>query len=132
MGVVSTDGTSEVKSMSEQTTIVECKRCGTSFILSPTYCDWLARRGVKVIQPMLCATCFSKVGPLPKQRGVIKWFNPHKHYGFIDAEEGEDVFFHQEQIVEGGKEAHEGQRARFHVRYAERGPQALNVEVLGE
>jgi CspA family cold shock protein len=118
--------------MSEQATVVVCKRCGTSFILSPNYRDWLARRGVKVIQPMLCATCFSKVGPLPKQRGVIKWFNPHKHYGFIDAEEGEDVFFHQEQIVEGGGEAHEGQRARFHVRYAEKGPQALNVEVLGK
>ena len=118
--------------MSEQMTVVECKRCGTSFILSPNYRDWLARRGVKVIQPMLCATCFSKVGPLPKQRGVIKWFNPHKRYGFISAEEGEDVFFHQEQIVEGEEVAHEGLRARFHVRYAEKGPQALNVEVLGE
>ena len=78
--------------MSEQMTVVECKRCGCGFILSPTYRDWLARRGVKVIQPMLCPTCFTKVGPLPKQRGVVKWFNPGKHHGFISVEEGEDVF----------------------------------------
>jgi CspA family cold shock protein len=81
---------------------------------------------------MLCATCFSKVGPLPKQRRVIKWFSPHKQYGFISAGGGEDVFFHQQQIVGDGEVAREGQRARFHVRYAEKGPQALNVEVLGD
>jgi CspA family cold shock protein len=132
MGVDSTGNMPEDRSVPEQMRVVECKRCGTSFILSPTYCDWPARRGVKAIQPMLCATCFSKVGPLPKQRGVIKWFNPHKQYGFISGEEGEDVFFHERQIVEGREAAHEGQRARFHVRYGEKGLQALNVEVLGE
>jgi len=119
--------------MSEQMSVVECKRCGSSFILSANYRDWLARRGVKVIQPMLCPTCFMKVGPLPKKRGVIKWFNPSKHYGFISVEEGEDVFFHQRQVVwNAEKRAHEGQTARFHMRYAEKGPEALNVELLGE
>jgi cold shock CspA family protein len=119
--------------MSEQMSVVECTRCGSSFILSENYCDWLARRGVKVIQPMLCPTCFMKVGPLPKQRGVVKWFNPGKHYGFIGVEEGEDVFFHQRQIIGSDeRETHEGQTARFHMRYAEKGPEALNVELLGE
>jgi CspA family cold shock protein len=118
--------------MSEKIKVVECERCGCGFILSPTYRDWLARRGVKVIRPMLCPTCFMKVGPLPKKRGVVKWFNPNKHYGFISVEEEEDVFFHQRQVVEGGEETHEGQTARFHMRYAEKGPEALNVELLGE
>jgi CspA family cold shock protein len=119
--------------MSDQMTVVVCERCGTSFILSANYRDWLARRGVKVIQPMLCMTCFMKIGPLPKQHGVIKWFNPDKNYGFISIEEGEDIFFHQQQIV-GDKdhETYEGQTARFHVRYAEKGPRALNIELLEE
>jgi CspA family cold shock protein len=113
--------------------VVVCERCGSSFILSANYRDWLARRGVKVIRPMLCPTCFMKVGPLPKQRGVVKWFNPSKHYGFISVEEGEDVYFHQRQVVESDdKETYEGQTAQFHMRYAEKGPQALNVELLGE
>jgi CspA family cold shock protein len=119
--------------MSEEMSVVECKRCGSSFILSGNYCDWLARRGVKVIQPMLCPTCFMKVGPLPKQRGVVKWFNPNKRYGFISIEKDEDVFFHQRQVVYNDEEGtHEGQIARFHMRYAEKGPEALNVELLAE
>jgi len=69
--------------MSDQVSVVVCERCGNSFILSANYRDWLARRGVKVIQPMLCMTCFMKVGPLPKQRGVVKWFNPNKHCDFL-------------------------------------------------
>ena len=118
--------------MLDQVSLVVCKRCGNSFILSSNYRDWLARRGVKVAQPMLCPTCFVKVGPLPKRHGVVKWYNPSKHYGFISIKEGEDVFFHQRQIVEGSEETLEGQTVRFHVRYAEKGPEALNVELTRE
>ena len=118
--------------MSDQKPLVVCERCGSSFILSSNHRDWLARRGVKVIQPMLCPTCFMKVGPLPKQHGVVKWFNPGKHYGFISVDEGEDVFFHQQQIVQSGEATLEGQTVRFHVRYAKKGPEALNVELAGE
>jgi CspA family cold shock protein len=84
------------------------------------------------VEPVLCPNCFLKKGPLPKERGKVKWFNPHKHYGFIVTEEGEEVFFHQRQMLEGtADETQEGQTARFHVRYAAKGPEALNVE-LGE
>jgi len=119
--------------MTEQMVVIECERCGCGFTLSPTYRDWLARRGVKVVRPLLCPTCFTKAGPLPKQHGVVKWFNPRKRYGFISVEEGEDVFFHQRQIVvcpEGEKR--EGLVARFHLHQAEKGPEALNVELVGE
>jgi CspA family cold shock protein len=119
--------------MSEQASIVECQRCGCRFSLTPTYRDWLARRGVKVVRPMLCPTCFMKVGPLPKQRGIVKWFNPHRRCGFIVAEEGEEVFFHQRQIVKGRvEETHEGRTVRFHMCHARKGPEALNVELIGE
>jgi len=80
---------------------------------------------------VLCTTCFLKGGPLPKRRGKVKWFSPHKHYGFITTGEGEEVFFHQHQLL-GGKEVREGQMARFHVRYSVKGPEALNVELVEE
>jgi CspA family cold shock protein len=118
--------------MPDQPRVIVCQRCGRGFVLTTTYRDWLARREVKVVVPVLCPTCFSKVGPLPKQRGQVKWFDPHRRYGFIIATEGVEVFFHQRQIVGGnGGDAHEGQVARFHVGYSEKGPEALNVE-LGE
>ena len=83
-----------------------------------------------MVEPVLCPTCFMKNGPLPKQRGKVKWFSSRKRYGFIVAGEGEEIFFHQHQILGDDKsEAHQGQVVRFHVRYSDKGPEALNVEL---
>jgi CspA family cold shock protein len=118
--------------MSDQLEVLVCQRCGRGFVLTSTYLDLLARRGVQVYQPVSCPTCFVRKGPLPKQRGKVKCFDPRKHYGFITTGEGEDIFFHQRQILgEGNGEAHEGQAARFHVGYSPKGPEALNVEMVG-
>jgi len=107
-----------------------CQRCGAGFVLTPSYLDLLARRGAHVIRPVLCPTCFLSKGPMPKRHGRVKWFNPRKNYGFLVTEEGEDVFVHQHQIVDGNLPLSEGQEVRFHVRYPVKGPEALNVEVL--
>ena len=119
--------------MSEQFEVIVCQKCGRGFTMRPTYRDWLDRRGVKIIRPVLCPTCFMKWGPLPKCKGTVKWFSARKKYGFIKGHDGEEIFFHQCQLVEGSaKRADEGVLVRFHVRYEERGPKALNVEFVGE
>lgn len=119
--------------MSGQLQTVTCQRCGTGFILTPTYDDLLSRCGVEEVMPVLCPTCFLNTGPLPKRGGEVKWFNPRKHYGFIVSDEGEEVFFHQQQVLEqDGRGPSAGQRVQFHVRYPVRGPEALNVELVGE
>jgi CspA family cold shock protein len=119
--------------MPDQLQVLVCQRCGRGFVLTSTYRDFLARRGAKVVKPVRCPTCFLKAGPVPKQRGKVKWFNPRRHYGFIITGEGEEVFFHQQQILGGnGDEAREGQTARFHMRYSAKGPEALNVELVEE
>jgi CspA family cold shock protein len=70
-------------------------------------------------------------GPLPKQRGRVKWFDTRKHYGFIDAEQGGDAFFHETQLLAEQKATpREGQVVRFHLRYSVKGPEALNVELV--
>jgi CspA family cold shock protein len=108
-----------------------CQRCGTGFVLTSSYTDLLARRGAKVIIPLLCPTCFLTQGPLPKQRGEIKWFSPRRHYGFIVSEEGEDVFFHEEQLLGNATRGPEqGQPVQFHLHYPIKGPEALNVELV--
>ncbi len=74
--------------MADRLRVIVCQRCGRGFVLTATYRDWLARRGAKMVEPVLCPTCFMKNGPLPKQRGKVKWFSSRKRYGFIVAGEG--------------------------------------------
>ena len=61
--------------------------------------------------------------------GIVKWFNAEKGYGFIQVEDGNDVFGHYSAIQEEGfKNLEEGQEVSFEVIEGERGPQAANVE----
>jgi len=64
-------------------------------------------------------------------QGSVKWFNPEKGYGFIEKEDGNDVFVHYSAIQEEGfKTLEEGQQVEFEVVEADRGPQATNVTKL--
>ena len=61
-------------------------------------------------------------------KGKVKWFNEKKGYGFIEQEEGGDVFVHFSAIQdEGFKTLSEGQPVEFDVVDGEKGPQASNV-----
>lgn len=65
-------------------------------------------------------------------QGRVKWFNPQKGYGFIEVEDGKDVFVHYSEIQEEGfKTLEEGQEVEFEVVEGNRGPQAANVVKLG-
>ncbi len=63
--------------------------------------------------------------------GTVKWFNSSKGYGFISQEEGDDVFVHYHQIqTEGFKTLEEGQKVEFTLGEGEKGPQAIEVQVI--
>ncbi|EES40784.1 cold-shock DNA-binding domain protein [Staphylococcus caprae M23864:W1] len=60
--------------------------------------------------------------------GTVKWFNAEKGFGFIEREDGGDVFVHFSAIVEDGyKSLEEGQSVEFDIVEGERGEQASNV-----
>lgn len=60
--------------------------------------------------------------------GKVKWFNEQKGYGFIQQDNGPDVFVHFTAIQgEGFKTLSEGQRVEFDIIDGEKGPQAANV-----
>jgi len=59
--------------------------------------------------------------------GTIKWYNARKGFGFIEVEDGKDVFLHQSQVPEGTF-LNEGDKVSFEVEESEKGPQATNVK----
>ncbi|MRR07702.1 MAG: cold-shock protein [Deltaproteobacteria bacterium] len=62
-------------------------------------------------------------------KGVVKWFNGNKGFGFIEQENGEDVFVHYSSIQgDGFKVLVDGQAVTFDVVKGTKGPQATNVE----
>jgi CspA family cold shock protein len=63
--------------------------------------------------------------------GTVKWFNDSKGFGFIEQDNGPDVFVHFSAIGgDGFKSLAEGQRVTFDVVDGQKGPQASNVEKL--
>lgn len=63
--------------------------------------------------------------------GKVKWFNSEKGFGFIEREDGDDVFVHFSAIQsEGFKTLEEGQEVEFEIVDGDRGPQAANVVSL--
>ena len=66
-----------------------------------------------------------------RERGVVKWFNVKKGFGFITWDQGEDVFVHFRSIRgDGHRSLSEGQRVKFTVVSGEKGPQAEDVSAV--
>ena len=62
------------------------------------------------------------------QKGRVKWFNAEKGFGFIEREDGYDVFVHYTAIaMDGFKTLEEGAEVEFEVVEGAKGPQAANV-----
>lgn len=66
-----------------------------------------------------------------RERGKVKWFNNSKGYGFIEREQGDDIFVHYSAIqTEGYRSLKEGQEIEFTVQNGAKGLQAEDVKPL--
>jgi CspA family cold shock protein len=68
-----------------------------------------------------------------REKGTVKWFNASKGFGFIQRDQGEDVFVHFKSIIgDGYRTLAEGQRVEFTVTQGQKGLQAESVTVIDE
>ena len=66
-----------------------------------------------------------------RETGTVKWFNNTKGFGFVQREQGEDVFVHYSSIRgDGFKSLDEGQKVEFTLGQGQKGPQATDVVVV--
>ncbi len=64
-------------------------------------------------------------------KGKVKWFDTKKGFGFIQSEDGSDIFVHYSSILdEGFKNLLEGQEVTFEISEGKKGPQASNVQIV--
>ena len=64
-------------------------------------------------------------------QGTVKWFSDQKGYGFIEQENGEDIFVHHSEIIGSGfKSLSEGDRVTFDIAEGKKGLTAQNVKKM--
>jgi len=62
-------------------------------------------------------------------KGTVKWYNARKGYGFIEGEDGKDVFVHRTSLP-SGIFLNEGDKVEFEIEESDRGPKAANIKKL--
>ena len=62
-----------------------------------------------------------------KMNGKVKWYNSRKGFGFIEGEDGKDIFVHRTSLPEGVF-LNEGDKVEYETEESERGPKAINIK----
>jgi CspA family cold shock protein len=66
---------------------------------------------------------------MARMKGKVKWFSAQKGYGFIEMDDGKDIFVHHSAIqMEGFRALEQGDQVEFEVTQGPKGPQAINVK----
>jgi len=64
-----------------------------------------------------------------KTKGKVKWYDEFKGFGFIESENGDDIFVHRTGLLTASKSLQAEQQVEFETQQGDKGPFAVNVEV---
>ncbi len=63
-------------------------------------------------------------------KGIVKWYNETKGYGFIETEDGKDIFVHNSGLESSVRELQADQKVEFEIKQGDRGLIAINVQTI--
>lgn len=112
----------------QQDEMLFCERCGISFLWTSEEQKQTAA-GRSGLAPTLCAGCRHLLPGPQRERGLIKWYNLRKNYGFILRRNAPDLYVHGSALLQRQRLG-PGDLVEFSVASTERGPAAQAVSVL--
>ena len=107
--------------------ILYCERCGISFLWSVG--EQKEAGDARAERPRHCPGCRHSMPPPGRERGLVKWWNARKKYGFIVRAGHPDIFAHRSQLQGVGR-LREGDLVEFGVEERKKGPVAVAIRVL--
>lgn len=121
--------------------ILYCERCGISFLWSgeeqqlashpaANEANNNGRQGT-LKTPTHCAGCRHLMPTEERERGLVKWYNPRKRFGFIVREDGSEIFAHGSRLKNTGR-LREGALVEFMATESDKGPTATEIHLLEE
>lgn len=103
--------------------ILACRSCGTRFVWTP------AEQAESSPSLELCPACRLLVPGVGRVRGVVKFYNARKGWGFIVPTEGREIYVHRSGLA-GEEPLREGDLVEYAIEDSPRGPQAVEVRRL--
>jgi CspA family cold shock protein len=114
------------KSLTDE--MLRCERCGVSFLWTAE--DQRQDGEQRIDQPDHCPGCRLLLPAKGRERGLVKWYNARKKYGFITSASGVELFTHRSDF-DGVDQLRPGDLVEFAVEDGEKGPMAVAVRRLG-
>lgn len=111
-----------------------CERCGISFLWSMEEQkqaigqDSSGNGALKQLAPTHCPGCRQLLPAPDRERGLVKWYNAQKRYGFITRRSSE-IYMHGSEL-QGQRRLEPGDLVEFSIGANERGPAAVAVQLL--
>jgi CspA family cold shock protein len=110
--------------------LLTCEECGIDFIWTITQQRKLAEQGMTLDPPTRCPGCRHVAPQAGNTRGVVKWYNRTKGWGFITLANEDEVFVHRSGLAGGIPFLDEGDKVELSIEQTSRGPQAVDVRRL--
>ena len=110
-----------------QDEICYCTRCGISFVWTQEEQQAAVETGGS--RPALCPGCRQLAPAANRERGLVKWYDRRKQYGFLIRQNHPDIYVHRSGL-RGSGALQPGDLVEFSIQASERGPAAVDVTVL--